>query len=80
MNLDRAADRVDDARKFHQHAVAGGLHDAPVVLGDAGIDQFATVGLQRRDGAHLVGSHKAAVADHIRRQNGRKPALHRFLR
>jgi len=24
----------DDARKFHQHAVAGGLDDAAVMLGD----------------------------------------------
>jgi hypothetical protein len=33
-HLLRLAHRVDDARKLHQHAVAGGLDDAPSVLGD----------------------------------------------
>jgi len=31
----------DDARKPHQHAVAGGLADAAVVLGDLRIEELA---------------------------------------
>jgi len=34
LHLDRAAHRIDDAGKFDQHPVAGGLEDAPVALGD----------------------------------------------
>ena len=60
-------DRIDDAGEFHQHAVAGGLDDAAVVLGDAGVDQFAAVRFERRERADLVGAHQPAVADHIRR-------------
>ena len=39
LHLDRAAHRIDDAGKLHQHAVAGGLDDAAVVLGDLRIDE-----------------------------------------
>jgi hypothetical protein len=38
---DCASDRVDDVRKPHQHAVAGGLDDAAVVLGDFRVDELA---------------------------------------
>ena len=41
LHLDRAAHRIDDAGKFHQQAVAGGLDDAAVVLGDLRIDELA---------------------------------------
>jgi hypothetical protein len=33
LHRDRAAHRIDDAGKFHQQAVAGGLDDAAPVLG-----------------------------------------------
>ena len=36
-----AGDRVHDARELHQHAVAGQLDDAPLMLGDLGVDQLA---------------------------------------
>src|SRR5437870_617111 len=38
LNLDRTAHRIDDAGKFHQHAVAGGLDDPAMVLDDFRID------------------------------------------
>jgi hypothetical protein len=41
LHLHRAANRVDDARKLDQHAVAGGLNDAAMVLGDFRIDELA---------------------------------------
>jgi hypothetical protein len=56
-HLDRAAHRVDDARELDQHAVAGGLDDAPAMLGDLGINQFAPVRLQPRKGPFLVRTH-----------------------
>ena len=34
LHFDRTAHRIDDAGKFHQQAVAGGLDDAAMVLGD----------------------------------------------
>jgi hypothetical protein len=36
LHRDRAAHRIDDAGKFHQHSVAGGLDDAAMMLGDFG--------------------------------------------
>ena len=79
LNVHRATDRIDHAGEFHQHAVAGGFDDAAAVPGDGGIDQFAAMRLQRRDGAHLIGAHQAAVTNHIRRQNGCKPRCIGFL-
>src|SRR6516164_2179755 len=43
LHLDCAADRIDDARKFHQYAVTGRLDDSAAVLGDLGIDKGASV-------------------------------------
>src|SRR5215468_3364134 len=39
LDLHSAAHRVDDAGKFRQHAVTGGLHDTAVVLGDFRIEE-----------------------------------------
>jgi hypothetical protein len=33
--------RIDDARKFDKHAVAGGLDDAAVMLADLRIEEVA---------------------------------------
>jgi hypothetical protein len=70
-----AAHRVDDALKLGQQAVAGGLDDAPAMLGDRGIDELAPMRLQPGERLLLVGSHKPAVAGDIGRQNGRQPPL-----
>src|SRR3984957_3461640 len=42
---------------------------------DRGGDQFAAWGFERRQRAHFIDAHQPAVADDIRSQNGRKPAL-----
>ena len=76
LNIDRAGDRIDDTGEFDQHAVAGGLDDAPAVFGDAGIDDLPAMRLQGGDRADLVGSHQAAVAGHVCGQYRGKPALH----
>jgi len=38
LHLGRTAERIDDARKLDQQAVAGGLDDSAPVLGDLRID------------------------------------------
>jgi hypothetical protein len=54
LHRDRAAHRIDDARKFDQHAVAGGLDDAAVVFGDFRIDEFPAQCLEAFERAFLV--------------------------
>jgi hypothetical protein len=46
LHFDRAAHRVDDAGKFDQDAVAGGLDDPAVVLGDLRIEELAAQRLE----------------------------------
>src|SRR5271169_935374 len=41
LDLDRAADGVDDASEFDQRAVAGALDDAPVMDRDGRVDKVA---------------------------------------
>jgi hypothetical protein len=77
--LHRATYRIHNTCKFHQHTVAGGLDDPSMVLGNAGIDQFAAVRLEGSESPHLIGAHQAAVTDHIGSQNGRKPSLQGFF-
>ena len=39
LDFDRAADGIDGAGEFHQHAVAGGLDDAAAMRSDSGINK-----------------------------------------
>jgi hypothetical protein len=74
LDLGGTSDCIEDAQEFHQHAVAGGLDDAPVMLPDFRIDKLATMRLQAIEGALLIRSHQPRVAGHIRGQDRRKPA------
>ena len=74
LDLGGALDGVGDALEFHQHSVAGGLDDLPLVLDDDRIDDLEPVGPQPRERARLVGFHQPAVADHVRRENRRQPS------
>jgi hypothetical protein len=67
----RAGDGFDDARKLDQEAVAGGLDEVALVLGDLRIDLLAAQPLEARQGAGLVQPHQPTVARDI----GREPAL-----
>src|ERR1700730_13512517 len=62
LDLDGAAHRIDDAGKFHQHPVAGGLDDAPVMLPDLRVDERAAMRFQAVVGALLIRPHPAAGA------------------
>jgi hypothetical protein len=46
LNVDGTAHGLDNTREFHQHAVAGSLHDPSAMLLDFWIDKAAPVGLQ----------------------------------
>ena len=65
LHLDRAAHRIDDARKFHQHAVAGGLDDPAVVLGDLRIEELAAQRFEAFVRAFLVRPHQPRIPRHI---------------
>ena len=76
LHLDGEGDGIDHAGEFEQHAVAGGLDDAAVMLGYRRIDQFPAMRLERGERPDLVDAHQAAVPDHIGGQNCGEPALH----
>jgi hypothetical protein len=65
LQLDSAAHRIYHAGKFDQQPITGRFHDAPVVLGDFRVDQFAAVSLETSKRPLLVHSHQSAVACHI---------------
>jgi hypothetical protein len=54
LHRDRAAHRIDDAGKFHQHAVAGGLDDPATVLGYLRIEELAAQRFEAFERAFLV--------------------------
>jgi hypothetical protein len=74
LDLDRAPHSIDDAGKLHQHAVAGSLDDAAVMLPDLRVDELAAMRFQAVEGSLLIRSHQPRVAGHIRGQDRRKPA------
>jgi hypothetical protein len=65
LHLGSAAHRVDDARKFNQQAVAGGLDDAALVLLDLRIDQLPANRLQAFVRGFLVRAHQTRIPRHI---------------
>jgi hypothetical protein len=75
LEFGRAADRVGHALEFDQHPVARGLDHAATALLQRRIDELEPDGLEERERAGLVPLHESAVADHVRRQYGREPAL-----
>ena len=75
LHRDGAAHRVDDARKRHQHAVAGHFDDPPMMLGDLRLDQIAAQRLQTFERAFLVRPHQPRIPGDIGRQDRGKTAL-----
>jgi hypothetical protein len=72
LDFDRAADRVDDAAKLDQSAVAGALDDASVMGGDRGVDEVASQTPKTSERAILVGARQPAVSDHVGNKNRRE--------
>ena len=70
LNLDGAADKIDNAAKLNDAAVAGALHHAAMMHGNGRRDQIAPERTQPRKRPLLVGSGKLAVSDDICCKNG----------
>jgi hypothetical protein len=81
LHCDRAAHGIDNARKLHQQAVAGGLDDAAMMLGDLRIEEFAAQRLEAFERAFLVRPHQPRIPRHIggedRGETARLRAQHR---
>ena len=75
LDLGGALDGLDDARELDQHAIAAGLDDPALVLGDRGIDQLEPVRPQARERARFVRLHEPAVAHHVGGEDHGEPAL-----
>jgi hypothetical protein len=67
LNFGRTAHRVDDTGKFRQHAVAGGLDDAAVILADLRFDHFVQMRLDTFMRAFFIHAHQARIPHHIGR-------------
>jgi len=65
LHCDRAAHRIDDTGKLHQHPVAGGLDDAALVFGDLRIDELIAQRLEALERAFLVRPHQPRIPRHI---------------
>jgi hypothetical protein len=65
LHRDRAAHRIDDAGELDQQAVAGGLDDAALVLGDLRIEELAAQRLEAFKRAFLVQPHQPRIARDI---------------
>jgi hypothetical protein len=65
LQLGGAADRVDDAREFHQQPVPGRLDDAAGMLADLRVDELAAMRLQPFVRPFLIRAHQTRVACHI---------------
>jgi hypothetical protein len=65
LHRDRAAHRIDDAGKFDQQPVAGGLDDAAPVLGDFRIQELAAQRLEAFERAFFIRPHQPRIPRHI---------------
>ena len=66
----RKEGRIDDAAKFHEYAVAHELDSTAMILRRFRLDQLSTVGFERSQRPRLVGSHEAAITNHVGSENG----------
>ena len=79
LQIDGALHGVDGAGELDQHAVAGHLEDAALMLGDQWLQHLLAPGLERGQRAGLIVLHQPAVADHVGGQDGSEAALDAFF-
>ena len=79
LDRDGAFDGVDHARELDQQAIAGGLDDMAVVVGDLRVDQLATMRLLAHDRVLFVEFHKPGEADHVGGENCREAPFHGMI-
>jgi hypothetical protein len=65
LGLHSATDCIHDTRKFCQHAIAGGFKNAPVMLLNFRVNEFAAMRLETVERALLVGTHQARISCYI---------------
>ena len=75
LHFGRASERVDDAGELDQQAVAGGLDEAAVMLGDFRIDHFGAQRLEPAERSFLIGTDQARIAGHIGGKDRREPTF-----
>jgi hypothetical protein len=75
LDVNSATQRVDNTRKQHEQAIAGGPYDPATVFTDLGTDKFIVMGFQLSERALVVGADQPAVADDISRKNGGHTSL-----
>jgi hypothetical protein len=76
LDIDGTADGVDDAAELDQQAVAHGLDQSAVVLGNPRLEYVVEIGLESRARPLLVDLAEAAIAGDIGDHHGSEPALH----
>jgi hypothetical protein len=74
LHFNRAAHRIDHARKFHQQAIAGGLDDAARMLGDLRIEKVAAQRFEAFERALLIRPHQPRIPRHIGGEDRRETA------
>ena len=70
-----AGHRVHDAGELDEEAVAHGLEEPPLMLGDLGLDHLGAERPDRGEGAGLVLPHHLRIADDIGGEDGGEAAL-----
>ena len=75
LNIGRKVDGIDNAGELHKYAVAHELHHPAMICGCLRLDELAMMTLQLGERARFVGSHEAAEADNVSRQDGSQAAL-----
>jgi hypothetical protein len=71
----RATNSLHSARILDENAISGRFDDAPMIRGDAGIDDLTPNGFDSAERFALVVAHQPAVADHVCHQDGCEPTL-----
>jgi len=74
LDIDGAAQCVDDTAELDEQPVAGGLDEAAAVLGDFRIEEIATQRFEAFEGAAFISADQPRIARHIGREDRRKTA------
>jgi hypothetical protein len=69
-------DRIDNAGKLRQHAVAHELDNTATMLGDQGIHKIVSEGLEGRECAFLVRPDQSRVSDNVRSNDRCEATFH----
>jgi hypothetical protein len=74
LSLHGTSDRINGATELRQHTVARRVSDAASMARDQSVQDFPAR-RERIQGRYLIGSHEAAIALHVSREDSSQPAL-----